>query len=90
MVSRCPALGSQSASDTAGPAWVCPTVQPEPRLLRKSCETVTGMLEKTKVQSRVGVLRWELLKDSAGKMAKYELLKEESRAAGQDERQRLR
>lgn len=47
------------------------------------------MLEKTKVQSRVGVLRWELLKDSAGKMAKYELLKEESRAAGQDERQRL-
>lgn len=47
------------------------------------------MLEKTKVQSRVGVLRWELLKDSEGKMAKYELLKEESRAAGQDERQRL-
>lgn len=54
-MSRCPALGSQSASDTAGPAWVCPTVQPEPRLLRKSCETVSGMLEEQRYSQGRGV-----------------------------------
>lgn len=55
VVSRYVALRSQSALGTAGPAQPCPTVQPEPRLLRKCCESHQDT-RIIKVQPRIGLL----------------------------------